>query len=133
MLDYFKKNDHFLRDCGAEFTLCEPGKAEITLELQPRHMTDVGRPHAHAGLLYSLAESASAAAVLAYGWNAYAAEGSIAYFGTAVAGKIRAVAKAKDQHEQESGSCRVTVYDEAGNMVARASFTIVYTGEKFEK
>ena len=64
MLNYFRENDYFAASCGACLTVCEPGHAEMVLRLEPRHMTDVGRPHVHAGVLYTLAESASAAAIL---------------------------------------------------------------------
>lgn len=128
---YIQEKDHFLKNCGAVLSLCEPGRAEVCLELEPWHRTDVGRPHAHAGLLYSLAETASAAAVLAYGWNGYAVEGNITYFDAVKEGQLRAVARAKDLHGAENGSCRVSIYGPGDQLIAKASFSILYTGEPF--
>ena len=96
MLNYFQKNDYFAAACGAQLTVCEPGHAEMILPLEPRHRTDVGRPHVHAGVLYTLAESASAAAILPYGYNCYAVEGHITYMDAVSEGTVTAVAKGKD-------------------------------------
>ena len=131
MLDYFKQNDHFARDLGAELTLCEPGRAEMKLNITPRLTTDVGRPHLHAGVLYTLAESASAAAMLPYGWNSYAVEGRITYLDAVSQGVVTAVARGKDAHDQQSGSCKVRITAEDGRVIAQAVFTLFYTGETF--
>ena len=131
MLEYFRKNDYFAAACGAELTVCEPGHAEMTLLLEQRHKTDVGRPHVHAGVLYTLAESASAAAILPFGYNCYAVEGHITYMDAVSEGLVTAVAKGKDEHDKESGSCRVRLLAEDGRVIAKATFTIFYTGEAF--
>ena len=131
MLNYFQKNDYFAAACGAQLTVCEPGHAEMILPLEPRHRTDVGRPHVHAGVLYTLAESASAAAILPYGYNCYAVEGHITYMDAVSEGTVTAVAKGKDEHEKESGSCRVRLMAEDGRIIAKAVFTIFYTGDRF--
>ena len=132
MLEYMKANDHFARELGAEWLTCEPGRAELRLELAPRHMTDVGRPHLHAGVLYTLAESASAGAILPYGWNCYAVEGRITYLDAVAEGAVTAVARGKDAHDQPSGSCKVRVTADDGRVIAQAVFTIFYTGEPFD-
>lgn len=129
--EYFAKNDVFTNECGAELTACEPGRAELKLTLEPRHMSYVGRPHVHAGVLYTLAESASAAAMLSYGWNSYAVDGSITYLDTAVEGTVTAVAKGKDSHGEQSGQCKVRITAEDGRILAQAKFSIFYTGEPF--
>ena len=131
MKSYFQERDYFAANIGAELTVCEPGHAEMALRLEPRHMTDVGRPHVHAGVLYTLAESASAAAILPYGYNSYAVEGHITYMDAVSEGTVTAVAKGKDEHDKESGSCRVRLVAEDGRIIAKASFTILYTGDKF--
>ena len=131
MLNYFKENDYFAAACGAELTVCEPGHAEMVLKLERRHMTDVGRSHVHAGVLYTLAESASAAAILPYGYNCYAVEGHITYMDAVSEGTVTAVAKGKDEHDKESGSCWVRLLAEDGRIIAKASFTIFYTGDRF--
>ncbi len=131
MLDYFRRMDHFAVELGAELTRCEPGRAEMTLALVPGHMTEVGRPHVHAGVLYTLAESASAAAILPYGWNCYAVEGRITYLDAVSEGTVTAVARGKDAHDQRSGSCKVRITAEDGRVIAQAVFTIFYTGEPF--
>lgn len=132
MINYFQKNDHFAAECGAVLTVCEPGHAEMTLTLERRHTTDVGRPHVHAGILYTLAESASAAAILPFGYNCYAVEGHITYMDAVSEGTVTAVAKGKDEHDKESGSCRVRLLAEDGRVIAKAVFTIFYTGDRFE-
>lgn len=131
LLDYFNENDRFVKECGGRFTVCEPGRAEVELLLEERHMSNVGRKHVHAGLLYTMAESASAAAVLAYGYNSYAVEGHITYMDAASEGKITAVAKAKDCHGEENGSCRVRILAEDGRIIAQANFVIFYDGSSF--
>ena len=131
MLDYFQSHDPFAALCGAELTHCEPGIAEMRLTLQEKHMSRVGRTHVHAGVLYTLAESASAAAILPYGYNCYAVEGNITYLDAVSEGTVKAVAKGKDEHEKESGACRVRIFAEDGRMIAKATFTILYTGEAF--
>ena len=130
-LNYFQEKDYFAAACGARLTVCEPGHAEMVLTLERRHMTDVGRPHVHAGVLYTLAESASAAAILPYGYNCYAVEGHITYMDAVSEGTVTAVAKGKDEHDRESGSCRVRLLAEDGRVIAKASFTIFYTGDRF--
>ena len=132
MKQYFQKNDYFAKNCGAHLTVCEPGHAEMELELTEEHMSHVGRPHVHAGVIYTLAESVSAAAILPYGYNCYAVEGKITYVDAASEGTIIAVAKGKDQHEEPAGSCRVRVMTKDGRLIANARFSIFYTGEPFE-
>lgn len=129
MLNYFAENDVFLRDMGASFTHIEPGKAVVELELKEKHMSLVGRRHAHAGVLYALAESASAAAFLAYGHNGYAVEGSITYMDAAESGRVIATAKCKDAYGDETAKIRVTVETEDGRILARANFISYYIGE----
>lgn len=131
MLEYFKSHDVFAAQCGAVLTRCEPGEAEMQLRLEEKHMSYVGRPHVHAGVLYTLAESVSAAATLPFGYNSYAVEGNITYLDAASEGVITAVAKGKDEHEKDSGVCRVRIYADDGRMIAKATFTIFYTGEPF--
>ena len=131
LTEYFRKNDVFTNDCGAQITECEPGRAVLTLRTEERHLSRVGRPHIHAGVLYTLAESASAAAMLSYGWNSYAVEGTISYLGAAEGGTITAVAKGRDTHEGETGQCRVRITAEDGSVIAQAKFMLYYTGEPF--
>ena len=132
MLDYFKANDLFSANIGAELVSSEPGHAEMRLKLRKKHLNYIGRPHVHAGVLYTLAESASAAAILPYGWDCCAVEGVITYVDTVAEGVVTAVAKGKDEHEKESGSCRVRLLNDNGDNIAKARFTILYTGERFE-
>ena len=129
--EYFDKNDVFTMYSGAVLTDCEPGRAEFRLRIEPRHLSLVGRPHVHAGVLYTLAESASAAAMLGYGWNSYAVEGTISYLDAAEGGAVTATAKGKDAHEAGQWQCRVRITSEDGRLIAQAKFTIFYTGEPF--
>ena len=129
--EYFDERDVFLKDCGAELTRCEPGLAEIRLKTEPKHLSLVGRPHIHAGVLYTLAESASAAAMLGYGWNSYAVDGTITYLDAAAEGEIIVTAKGKDAHDQQSGQCKVRVTTADGKILAQAKFTVFYTGDTF--
>ena len=46
-------------------------------------------------------------------------------------GVVTAIATGKDMHDQESGSCRVRLYAEDGRIIAKAVFTILYTGDPF--
>ena len=104
----------------------------MRLTLEEKHLNYIGRPHVHAGVLYTLAESASAAAILPFGWDCCAVEGVITYVDTASEGVVTAVAKGKDEHDRETGSCRVRLLNENGDIIAKAKFTIVYSGERFE-
>ncbi len=131
MLEFFKENDVFSKTLGAELVSSEPGHAEMRLKLRKKHMNYIGKPHVHAGVLYTLAESASAAAILPYGWDCCAVEGKVTYVDSVAAGVVTAVAKGKDEHDKESGSCRVRVYADDGRIIAKAVFTILYTGERF--
>lgn len=132
MKDYFKNHDSFAADIGAELTRCEPGYAEMTLTLGERHMSHVGRDHAHAGVLFTLAECASAAAVLSGGRDSVAVQSSMTIIDAVTGGTLTASAKAKDPAEGESmGSCAVTITDETGRAIARARFTVVYSGKPF--
>ena len=131
MLEYFRSHDRFASDCGARLTRCKPGEAEMQLTLEEKHMSYVGRPHIHAGVLYTLAESVSAAAILPYGYNCYAVEGNITYLDAVSEGIVTASAKGKDEHDKESGSCRVRIFAGDGRLIAKATFTIFYTGEPF--
>ncbi|MBQ9031060.1 MAG: PaaI family thioesterase [Parasporobacterium sp.] len=130
--EYFDKNDVFNMENGLHMVSCEPGKAVFEVELTGKHMSLVGRPHAHAGVLFSLAESASAASVLAYGYNCYALDSNITYIGTVTGGTVRAEAKCKDNHESETGQVRVRIFDAQNNLIAKGVFTVAYTGEKFD-
>ena len=132
MLEFFKENDVFSKTLGAELVSGEPGHAEMRLKLKKKHMNYIGRPHVHAGVLYTLAESASAAAILPYGWDCCAVEGVITYVDSVEKGVVTAVAKGKDEHDKESGSCRVRLLNENGDIIAKAKFTILYTGERFK-
>ena len=130
--DYYNTNDVFNMENGMHIVSCEPGKAVFEVELTPKHLSLVGRPHAHAGVLYSLAESASGAAVLSYGYNCFAVEGNISYIGAVTEGESRAEAKCKDNHEAETGEIRVRIFDSSDNLIAKGTFIVAYTGEKFE-
>ena len=130
--EYFNKNDVFTNECGAELVTCEPGFAEIKLKTEPRHMSYVGRPHIHAGVLYTLAESASAAAMLGYGWDSVAADGTITYLDAADGGTVTVTAKGKDNHGEKTGQCRVRIQAEDGRLLAQAKFTVFYTGKPFQ-
>ena len=127
--DYFNQNDIFNVENGIHMVSCEPGKAVFEVDLTEKHMSLVGRPHAHAGVLFSLAESASAASVLAYGFNCYAVDSNITYIGTATEGTVRAEAKCKDGHEADTGQVRVRIFDAKDNMIAKGVFIVAYTGE----
>lgn len=127
--EYFDTHDVFNMENGMHMTECEPGKAAFEVYLEEKHMSHVGRTHAHAGVLYSLAESAGAAAVLSYGYECYGMEGNITYLGTVSSGTVRAVAKCKDNHDSESVQIRVRIYDDQENLIAKANFVSVYTGE----
>ena len=131
LLDYFNTRDAFIRSVGAVMTRCEPGLAVLELDLEPRHMSDVGFHHAHAGLLYALAQSASAAAFLAYGYDGFSVEGTIQFFDTATEGHLTVTAKSKDTHDQETGKVRVTITAEDGRIIARVNFVSCYTGKPF--
>lgn len=130
--DYFDQNDVFNIENDIHMVSCEPGKAVFEVELTGKHMSLVGRLHAHAGVLFSLAESASAASVLAYGYNCYALDSNITYIGTVTEGIVRAEAKCKDNHEAETGQVRVRIFDSQDNLIAKGVFTVAYTGELFD-
>lgn len=131
--DFYDNNDVFNVANGMHMVSGEPGKAVFEVELTEKHLSLVGRKHVHPGVIYSLAESASGAAALAYGYNCFAVEGRIEYLGTATEGIIRAEAKCKDEHDQETGQVRVRVYDSNNNLIARCYFVIIYDGKKFEE
>ncbi|MBE6016378.1 MAG: PaaI family thioesterase [Lachnospiraceae bacterium] len=130
--NYYDENDVFNVENGMHMVSGEPGKAVFEVELTDKHLSHVGRTHVHPGVLYSLAESASGAAALAYGYNCFAVEGRFEYLGTATEGIVRAEAKCKDEHESETGQVKVRVFDAEGNLIARGYFVIIYTGEPFE-
>ncbi len=131
LLEYFNTKDAFIRGIGAVMTRCEPGLAVMELELEPRHMSSIGFYHAHAGLLYALAQTASSAAVLSYGHDAFALEGRISFLGSMTGGKLIITAKAKDLHEQETGKCTVRVADQDGRLIATVGFVTRFTGKPF--
>lgn len=132
MKDYFKNHDSFAAHIGAEFTRCEPGYAEMTLTLDERHMSHVGRDHAHAGVLFTLAECASAAAVLSLGRDSMAVQSSMTIIDAVTQGTLTAVAKVRAAaQEEETGSCAVTVTDDQCRAIAKARFTVFYTGKPF--
>lgn len=132
LLDYFNSKDVFIRGVGAEMVRCEPGLAVLELELQPQHMSYVAFHHAHAGLLYALAQSASAAAFLSHGYDGCSTEGTIRFFDTVTEGKLTVTAKAKDAHTQESGKCRVTIAAADGRIIARVDFVTCCNGKPFQ-
>jgi uncharacterized protein (TIGR00369 family) len=129
--EYFDKNDVFNFENGLRLKEVSPGYAVFEVELTEKHLSHVGRTHAHPAVLYSLAETASAAAVLSYGYDCYGVVGEITYTGFAESGTLRAEAKCKDLHEQETVDIRVRIYDEMDNMIAKAKFTSAYTGKPF--
>ena len=129
--EYFDKNDVFNVENGLRLKEVSPGYAVFEVELTEKHLSHVGRTHAHPAVLYSLAETAGAAAVLSYGYDSYGVVGEITYTGFASSGTLRAEAKCKDLHEQETVDIRVRIYDEMDNMIAKAKFTSAYTGKPF--
>lgn len=131
LLEYFNTRDTFIRGVGAVMTRCEPGLAVLELELEPRHMSDVAFHHAHAGLLYALAQSASAAAFLSHGYDGCSVEGTITFLDTVTEGKLTVTAKAKDAHDQETGKVRVTITAEDGRIIAKVHFVTCCNGAPF--
>lgn len=129
--EYFDKNDVFNFENGLRLKEVSPGYAVFEVELTEKHLSHVGRTHAHPAVLYSLAETAGAAAVLSYGYDSYGVVGEITYTGFAESGTLRAEAKCKDLHEQETVDIRVRIYDDVDNMIAKAKFTSAYTGKPF--
>ena len=132
MKDYFNSKDTFLHLIGGRYTQIEKGKATVEAEIKEEHITHFGRDHAHAGYLFTLAEAASAAAVLSFGYNAYAVDSSFTITDAVTYGKVIATAKTKDNHEEKDTKVRVRIESEDGRILAMASFVAVYTGETFD-
>ena len=132
MKDYFNKNDSFANDIGAVVICCGEGQAEMRLTLSERHMSHVGRDHAHAGVLFTLAECASAAAVLSQGRDSMAVQSNMTIIDAVTEGELTALAKVKESSDQGYGSCAVTITAEDGRMIACARFTVVYSGKAFD-
>ena len=128
---YFESHDYFANDLGAVLTECRPGHAEMELTLKRRHISGVGKNHVHAGVIYSLAESASAAAILPFGYDCVAVEGKITYVDAVSEGTLIAAAEANDGHENGNSSCRVRIMTKDSRLIANAKFGIFYTGEPF--
>lgn len=131
MKDYFNQHDCFANDIGAKVTRCGEGQAEMRLTLSERHMSHVGRDHAHAGVLFTLAECASAAAVLSQGRDSVAVQSNMTIIDAVTEGELVAAAKVKESSDQDYGSCAVTITAEDGRIIARARFTVVYSGNAF--
>ncbi len=86
---YFIK-DAFAELCGVEIVEVGPGRARVSLEVEPRHLNGLGM--VHGGVLFTLADMALAAAAHSRGKSAVAVNASMSFMKAAMTDVIHAEA-----------------------------------------
>lgn len=89
------ESDPYAHELGIELVELSPGKATARLEIMEKHLNFHGMPHG--GAIYSLADTAFAAASNSYGETAVALETNISYLSAVDEGTVL-VATAEETH-----------------------------------
>lgn len=112
---FFSTNDLFARHTGIELVDVGPGRAQVSMKIEPFHFNAAGT--VHGGAIFTLADFAFAVASNSHGTLAMGINTSVSFVKAALKGTLYAEAT-----EQSSGpklaSYSVMVTDDAGDVVA---------------
>lgn len=109
-------NDSFARMVGIEYQEVRPGYGRTAMTVTPQMLNALGIPHG--GAIFSLADSAFAAASNSHGQVAVALSMSINFLAAAAPG-TRLVAEAQELRKgYRAGFYQITVTSEAGDPIA---------------
>ena len=117
----------FTRDLGLESRELAKGRYEVTLDLQPRHLSRAER--VHGGVLFSMLDTALGRAVLSAlpeGRGCATVEIKINYFRPVQGGRLRAEGRLCEL-TRSLGYSEGEVVNEEGKVLARASGTFFLT------
>jgi uncharacterized protein (TIGR00369 family) len=117
----------FTRDLGLESRQLSQGRYEVTLDLQPRHLSRAER--VHGGVLFSMLDTALGRAVLSAlpeGRGCATVEIKINYFRPVQSGRVRAEGRLCEL-TRSLGYSEGEVVNEEGKVLARASGTFFLT------
>ena len=110
------ENDRFAREAGCRLVSCGNGEAVVEVELQERHLNGVGT--AQGGLIFTLADTAFAAAANEGGQQTVSLSAAVSFLRAPRAGTLRAHAMTVSRGR--STCCiDVTVTDGEGRTVAK--------------
>ena len=112
---FFNNRDRFAAYNDIRLLSVQEGKAVAEMTVNENHMN--GADVVHGGALFTLADFAFAAAANSHGTFSLAIDVSIQFVKAASGGVLTAEAEEMTRNSKLS-SCRVTVFDESGDIVA---------------
>ena len=130
-INYINEYNVFGFTNGIVLKKCEPGYAEAELVPAPTSNSNIGFPHIHGGILFTMADSVAGTAAMAHGNVCVTLNSSISYVKSATRGlPLKAVARKIHQGK------RTGVYDveitEEGVSIARGTFTMYMLDGRIE-
>jgi acyl-CoA thioesterase len=111
----FFSADAFAREMGVEMVAVAPGRAQVKMKVQDRHLNSHGT--VHGGALFTLADTAFAIASNSHGIPAAAINAHISYMKAALRGTLTADAE-EFALNPKLASYTVTITDEDGERIA---------------
>lgn len=120
----FMSNDNFSVSTGVELLDVRDGYAAACMKIMPQHLNSSGI--CHGGAIFTLADSAFAAAVNSHEKLTLSISSNINFFKAISSGILYAEAKEIFNHKKLS-NCEVRITDESGDLVA------VFNGTGYRK
>jgi len=128
LLELRNRKVGFNHDIGLNFTRIEEGYAEAELPIEERHLNPLGT--VHGGCTFTLMDAVGGSAAISYGYLITTASSHVLFINAARnTKKLRAVAKAI-KAGRTLIDIDVEVFDDADEMVAKATFVFFRLGEK---
>lgn len=131
-MDYINEQNAFGYSNGIVLKKCGPGFAEAELVPAGTSNSNIGFPHVHGGLLFTMADSAAGAAAMTSGNVCVTLNSSISYIKSATRGLPLKAAARKIHQGRRTGVYDVEI-TENGVPVARGTVTMFMLEQRVEE
>jgi len=126
---YFSR-DAFAEFCGVEIEEVGPGRARVSLKVEPRHLNGLGM--VHGGVLFTLADMALAAAAHSRGRSAVAVTASMSFMKAGMTDVIHAEAREVSRNRRLA-TYTVQVTDGSGEALCLCQGTAYIRAETLQE
>ncbi len=118
---FFEERDLFAKHCGIGIVDVQPGRAKVSMKIEPFHLN--GAKTVHGGAIFTLADFAFAIASNSHGTLAMGINTSVAFVKSAISGSIHAEAR-EISCNPKLATYLVDVTDDAGDLIASFQGTV---------
>ena len=130
-IQYINEQNAFGSSSGIVLKQCRPGFAEAELLPSETSNSNIGFPHVHGGLLFTMADSVAGAAAMTTGNVCVTLNSSISYLKSATRGlPVKAVAR--QLHQGRSTGVYDVEITEGDVTIARGTVTMFMLNQKVE-